>query len=68
MSDQPTPMREPKLPGRPLGSGFTPLPPAEQEEFQRQHREMIRRLTPFFEDVRACQVRAWAKAQTYVIG
>ena len=52
------------LPGRALPSGFTPLPPEEQERFQRQHREMMRRLEPFFRDVKECQVRAKAASMT----
>lgn len=60
------PVRQP--PGRPLSSGFTYLPEDEQEKFRRQHREMMRRLEPFFRDVDACRRRAMSTAHSYVIG
>lgn len=51
-------------PGRPVSSGFTVLPPAEQEEFRRQHVAMMRRLEPFFREVDQCQARARAASVT----
>ncbi len=56
------------LPGRPLESGFTYLPEAEQEEFRRRHVEMMRRLAPVFREMDDCRRRAMASAHSYVIG
>jgi hypothetical protein len=56
------PLRE--RPGRPVSSGFTVLPPEEQERYRRQHREMMRRLEPFFRDVDQCHARARAASVT----
>ncbi len=60
------PLRQP--PGRPLSSGFTYLPEAEQEKFRRQHVEMMRRLAPVFREMDDCRRRAMASAHSYVIG
>lgn len=57
-----------RVPGRPISSGFTYLPDAEQEKFRRQHIEMMERLSPFFRDVDRCHANAWASARNYVIG
>jgi hypothetical protein len=64
--DKVYPLRQP--PGRPLSSGFTYLPEAEQEKLRRQYAEMMRRLDPVLQDMDRCRRRAWAHARNYVIG
>jgi hypothetical protein len=59
------PMRE--RPGRPVASGFTLLPPAEQERERERWAEVQARTATFREEAHLCRVRAMAAARTAVI-
>lgn len=59
------PMRE-RL-GRPVASGFTLLPPAEQERERERWAEIQARTATFREEADLCRARAMAAARTAVI-
>lgn len=64
-SDGIYPLRTP--PGRPVASGFTLLPPAEQEQERQRTEEIGARVATFAEEARLCRLRAAAAARSAVI-